>query len=83
MQTVSPAAGLLQRRPWPPTSSLRPIQAGQAALVDNVNVFFGGDIDSLTTATNRQADGTHLNDTGAASATTAIVAAMHASGAPF
>lgn len=59
------------------------IQAAQAALIDNVNVFFGGDIDSLTTATNRQTDGTHLNDTGAASATTAIVNAMHASGLPY
>jgi carbohydrate esterase-like sialic acid-specific acetylesterase len=59
------------------------VQAAQISLVDGVNVFSAGNIDSLTTATNRQADGTHLNDTGAASAATLIVNAMHASGAPY
>jgi hypothetical protein len=41
-----------------------------------------GNIDSLN-ATNRIADNTHLNDTGAAAAATLVYNAMHASGAPF
>lgn len=59
------------------------IEAAEAALVDNVTYFFGGNIDSLTGSTNRQADGTHLTTAGQASASTLIYNAMHASGAPF
>lgn len=61
------------------------IQAAQAAVVTNdpTHWFAGGNSDSLTTATNRQADGTHLNDTGAASDATLKYNAMHATGAPF
>ncbi len=40
------------------------IQAAQAAVVDNVRVFACADVDSLTGGTNREADGTHLSDTG-------------------
>jgi hypothetical protein len=39
------------------------IRAAQAAVVDNVQTFSGGDIDALTGA-NRAADGTHLTDAG-------------------
>lgn len=59
------------------------IVAAQTALVDNVNYFDGGNIDSLTGGTNRQADGTHLTAAGQASAATLIYNAIHASGAPF
>lgn len=59
------------------------IQAAQASVVDNVNIFAGPNTDSLTGATNRQTDGIHLNDTGAASVTTLWTAALHASGAPY
>jgi len=59
------------------------VQAAQAALVDNVSIFSGGDIDALTGATNRQVDGTHLNATGQANAATTIYDAMVASGSPF
>lgn len=58
------------------------IQAAQAAVVDNVTVFAGGDLDSLNSS-NRQAGNTHFNDTGAAAAATLVYNAMHASGAPF
>lgn len=43
------------------------IQGAQAAVVDNVKVFAGANIDSLTGGTNR-ADGTHLTNTGGQSA---------------
>lgn len=59
------------------------IRAAQVALVDNVNYFAGGDIDSLTGGTYRQADGTHLNAAGQAAAATLMYNAMHASGSPF
>jgi hypothetical protein len=59
------------------------VQAAQAGLIDNVKVFFGGDIDSLTGPANRQADNTHLNDNGGAAAARLIVDAMHASGSPY
>lgn len=59
------------------------IRAAQAALVDNVTVFSGGDLDTLTTTTNRYADLTHFNDTGAPAAATLVWNAMHASGSPF
>lgn len=58
------------------------IQAAQAAVVDNVTVFAGPNLDTLTGA-NRQADGTHFSTAGAANAATAIYNAMVASGAPF
>lgn len=45
------------------------IRAAQAAVVDNVQVFAGPDLDTLTGA-DRQADGTHLSDAGADAAAT-------------
>lgn len=60
------------------------IRAAQAALVDNVNYFSGGDIDAVTaTGSNLQADNTHLSAAGQAAAATAIYNAMNATGAPF
>ncbi len=60
------------------------IQAAQVALVDNVTIFSGGDLDTLTgTAVNRQGDDLHFSDAGGLAAATLIEAAMHASGAPF
>jgi hypothetical protein len=59
------------------------IQAAQAALIDNVTYFVGGNMDSLTGRTDRQADGTHLTAAGQASQATLEYNAMHASGAPF
>ena len=58
------------------------VQAAQTGVVDNSTFWAGADMDSLN-ATNRIADNTHLNDTGAAAAATLIYNAMHASGAPF
>ncbi|MDI1264039.1 MAG: sialate O-acetylesterase [bacterium] len=43
------------------------IQAAQQAVVDNVQIFQAGNLDTLTGG-NRQADGTHLSDTGTTNA---------------
>lgn len=60
------------------------IQNGQAALAALGSPWFaGGNLDSLTGATNRQADGTHFTNTGLASGATLVYNAMHATGAPF
>lgn len=60
------------------------IQNAQAAVVTNNPTFFftGGNVDTLN-ASNRQADNTHFNDTGAQSAAQLVYNAIHASGAPF
>ncbi len=58
------------------------VQAAQTGIIDNVTKFSGGNLDSLN-ASNRQADNTHFNDTGAAAVATLVYNAMHASGAPY
>lgn len=58
------------------------ITAAQAAVIDNVTVFAGGNLDTITSS-GRAGDDLHLNDTGAASAATLIYNAMWDSGAPF
>lgn len=58
------------------------VQNAQLGIVDNVTYFSGGNMDSIG-AGGRQADNTHFNDTGAVSAMTLMVNAMHASGAPY
>jgi hypothetical protein len=50
------------------------VQAAQAAVVNNTTVFAGGNLDTLTGTTNRQADLTHFNDVGGAAAATLIAA---------
>jgi hypothetical protein len=67
---------------WQAGAASATIQGAQAALRDSVTIFDGGNLDSLN-ASNRQADNTHFNDTGAAAAATLIYNAMHASGVPF
>lgn len=47
------------------------IRAAQAAVVDNIQIFSGGDLDTLTGA-NRQVDNLHLSDLGAANAAALI-----------
>lgn len=59
------------------------VRAAQTALVDNVNYFAGGDLDTLLGVTYRQTDNTHFNLTGQSAAATLMYNAMHASGAPF
>jgi len=61
------------------------IHNAQASLPNGVNIFVGGDLDTLTGPTNRQPtpDDTHLTDTGAASAASLIYNAMHAAGFPY
>jgi lysophospholipase L1-like esterase len=60
------------------------IQAAQTGAIDHPNGIWSlGDMDSLTGGTNRQADGTHLNDTGAASWASLMLSALQAYGAPF
>lgn len=72
----------LTRETWLGGVTYATIQNAQVALVDNVNIFSGGDWDSLNAA-NRQADNTHFNDVGGLAAALLAYNAMHASGAPF
>jgi len=67
---------------WISSTVSSAVEAAQIAAVDNVTVFSGGNLDSLTSS-NRQADSTHFNDAGAAAAATLVYNAMHASGAPY
>lgn len=57
------------------------IRAAQTAVVDNVTIFQGGDMDTLNNS--NRVDTTHFNDTGVAAAAALEITAMHASGAPF
>lgn len=54
------------------------VAAAQANIVDNVTYFAGGNLDSLTGATNRRADNTHFTDTGHDNAAALIVTAYDA-----
>ncbi|NUU39633.1 sialate O-acetylesterase [Tardiphaga robiniae] len=67
---------------WLSGSVSSAVQAAQAAVVDNVTVFAGANMDSLTSS-HRLPDNTHLNDAGAAQAAALTYTAMRASGAPF
>jgi hypothetical protein len=67
---------------WAAGSVSAAVQAAQAAFVDNVSVFAGGNLDTLN-ATYRHPDNVHFKDNGAASAATLIHNAMRASGAPY
>lgn len=59
------------------------VRAAQAAVVGHdAQVYAGPDADTLTGA-NRQADGTHFSDAGAAAYASAWVTALAATGAPF
>lgn len=62
-------------------STFPAITAAQAAVVDGVTVFAGGNIDSINSG--GRSDDLHLNNTGAATAATLIYNAMVASGGPF
>lgn len=70
------------RETWWTGSISTAVQNAQTGVVNNTTIFSGGDLDSLN-ATNRQADNTHFNDTGAAAAATLVYNAMVASGAPY
>lgn len=59
-----------------------PIRAAQAAVVDGVTIFQGGDLDTLDNTHRR--DGTHFYaDADAAAVATIVYNAMHATGTPF
>jgi hypothetical protein len=61
------------------------VAAAQAAVVDNVAVFSGGNFDTLTATADRQSSGAgpHMTDAGAEAAAALTITAMNASGAPF
>jgi hypothetical protein len=60
------------------------VRAAQAALIDSVTYFDGGDIDAITaTASNLQADNTHFSAAGQAAVATQYKTKMSATGAPF
>lgn len=67
---------------WATGSVSAAVQAAQTGILNGSTIFSGGDLDTLN-ATNRQADNTHFNDTGAAAAAGLVISAMAASGAPF
>jgi hypothetical protein len=54
------------------------IQAAQAAVIDNVSVFTGGNMDSLAGSSSNYWDNTHFNATGAAAAATLAANAIAA-----
>lgn len=54
------------------------IQAAQAAVIDGVSIFSGGNIDSLAVSALNYWDNTHFNATGAAAAATLATAAITA-----
>ncbi|MET4210534.1 sialate O-acetylesterase [Bradyrhizobium sp. LA2.1] len=60
------------------------IRAAQSALIDNVTIFDGGDIDAITaTGSNLQADSTHFSTSGQTAVATQYKTKMTATGAPF
>lgn len=84
--TNATAAGFIGRmficqETWSLGTTSSAIRAAQAAVVDNVTVFSGGDLDAITNS--GRFDTTHFNDAGGASAASIIYNAMVASGAPF
>lgn len=67
---------------WDSGAAGATIQGAQTSLWGTSQFFAGGNVDTLN-ASNRIADNTHFNDTGAAAAAVLVYNAMHASGAPF
>ncbi len=68
---------------WNAGAVWAPVQAAQAAVVNNgAGIYAGANADSLD-ATNRVSDNIHFNNTGQANLATLIYNAMHASGAPY
>jgi hypothetical protein len=59
------------------------VQAAQAAVVDNVTVFAGANLDTMNNTTTFRVDGVHFNDNGSSNGASLKVTAWHASGAPF
>lgn len=68
---------LVSRCSWYIGSVSSAVQNAQTAVVDNVTVFAGGNLDSIG-AGGRQADNTHFNDSGAATAASLSASAIQA-----
>lgn len=58
------------------------VRAAQAAIVNNVNIFSAGDLDTFN-ASFRNTDNLHFNDAGLLAVGNLVYNTMHASGAPF
>jgi hypothetical protein len=71
----------IDKQTWSGGATSAAIQAAQAAVVDSVKIFAGGNTDSLNNS--NRVDTTHLNDTGIAASATLDYNAMVAAGAPF
>jgi hypothetical protein len=84
IRTFFPAGPIfINQESWVNGTACSAITTAQANAVNHASgIWAGANIDSIT-ATGRQADNTHLNSTGAASAASALQTAMHAFGAPF
>jgi hypothetical protein len=83
------AAGFVGRhfitqQTWSANVTSTAVRAAQLAVQNGTTIFGAGDLDTLGSS-DRQggATGVHFTDAGAAAAAAIIVAAMHASGAPF
>lgn len=74
----------IARSSWASGAAAANVTNAQVAALTNIanGIWSLGNMDSLTGA-NRQADGTHLSDAGAAAWAALMVTALHAYGAPF
>lgn len=72
-----PVKWMVAKESWIVGVTSATVQAAQLALVDNVSIFAGENMDSID-ATGRVADNTHLNATGGNSAATMGIAAVTA-----
>jgi hypothetical protein len=77
VDAVLPVKWTVARETWILGNTSATVQAAQAAVVDNVTVFGGENMDSMN-ATNRVADNTHLNATGGNTAAAMGIAAITA-----
>lgn len=59
------------------------IRAAQAAVVNNVNVFSAGDLDTFNGTYRQSTDGLHFIDIGLTAVGNLVFNTMHASGSPF
>jgi hypothetical protein len=59
------------------------IRAAQAAIVNNVNVFSAGDLDSFNATYRQPSDNLHFIDVGLTAVGNLVYNTVHASGSPF
>jgi len=75
---VLPVKWTVAKETWFVGAVSAAVQAAQLALVDNVSIFAGENMDDNINATQRVGDNTHLNATGGNTATSLAIAAITA-----